>query len=57
MAKVFLTVILWAVLMFLYGFLSLVVRKINAKVYEWKLMIPSLAVMFIYTMICRVGFG
>ena len=27
------------------------------RVYEWKLIIPSIAVMFIYTIICRVGFG
>lgn len=57
MAKVFLTVILWALLMFLYGFLTLLVRKINHRVYECRLVVPSLVVMGLYTIICRVGFG
>ncbi len=43
--------------MFLYGFLTIVVRKFNAWVYEWKLIIPSVAVMLAYTVVCRVGFG
>jgi hypothetical protein len=43
--------------MFLYGYLTLNVRKVNVRVYEWKLIIPSLAVMLAYTVICRVGFG
>jgi hypothetical protein len=55
--NVFLTVILWSVLMFLFGFLTLSVRKINMRVYEWKLIIPAVAVMLAYTVICRVGFG
>lgn len=51
------TVILWAILMLVYGYLTLVVRKINIHVYDWKLIIPSFAVMLAYTVICRVGFG
>lgn len=43
--------------MFLYGYLTLAVRKVNARVYEWKLILPTLAVMLAYTVICRVGFG
>ena len=57
MLKVFLTVILWAVLMFVYSFLSFLTKRIGSRVYEWKIIIPTCAVMLIYTIICRVGFG
>jgi len=43
--------------MFVYGYFSLVSRKLNSRIYEWKVIIPSFAIMFIYTLICRVGFG
>lgn len=43
--------------MLVYGYLTLVMRKINMRVYEWKFIIPSFAVMLVYTIICRVGFG
>ncbi len=49
--------ILWAVLMLVYGYISLVIRKINAQVYDWKVILPSVAIMLLYTVICRVGFG
>ena len=55
--NVFLTVILWAILMFLYGYMSLSVRKFNSSVYEWKAIIPTMSIMLAYTVICRVGFG
>ena len=56
-SKVFLTTILWAVLMFLYGYLSIGVKKVNLRVYEWKFIIPFVSIMVVYTIICRVGFG
>lgn len=55
--RVFLTVILWAVLMLLYGYLTLFTKKFNTRVYEWKMIIPFVAIMVVYTIICRVGFG
>ena len=56
-SNVFLTTILWAVLMMLYGYLTLLTKKFNSRVYEWKMIIPLVAVMLIYTIVCRVGFG
>jgi hypothetical protein len=43
--------------MLVYGFISLVIRKINAQVYEWKVILPTVGIMLMYTIICRVGFG
>lgn len=55
--NVFLTVILWAILMFFYGYASMVWKKINIIIYEWIGIIPLVAVMLIFTVICRIGFG
>jgi hypothetical protein len=55
--NVFLTVILWTVLMMLYGYLTLFTKKFNTRVYEWKMIIPFIAVMVVYTVVCRIGFG
>jgi hypothetical protein len=55
--NVFLTVILWAILMFVYGYTTFLVKKVQPYVYEWVGIIPTLSIMFIYTLICRVGFG
>jgi hypothetical protein len=43
--------------MFLYAYLTLIVKKFNLKVFELKVVIPSILVMLAYTIICRVGFG
>ena len=43
--------------MFVYGFVSLFVNKINKYVFEWRVIIPTVIVMFVFTLICRVGFG
>jgi len=55
--NVFLTVILWAILMFFYGYASMVWKKINVIVFEWIGIIPLASVMVIFTLICRIGFG
>lgn len=55
--NVFLTVVLWAMLMFAFAFVSILVKKVNAKVFEWIGIIPTAAIMLIFTVICRVGFG
>lgn len=43
--------------MFLYGYLSLLLKKFHIRVYEWKVIIPFVSIMVLYTIICRVGFG
>lgn len=43
--------------MFVYGYLSLVSRKVNSHIYEWKVIIPTFCVMVAFTIITRVGFG
>lgn len=55
--NVFLTVVLWAIIMFVFAFLTLFVKRINFLMYEWAGIIPTVAVMLLFTVICRVGFG
>lgn len=55
--NVFLTVVLWAIAMFFYGFASMVWKKINNLIFEWVGIILLAAVMLIFTVICRIGFG
>ena len=55
--KVFMTTILWAILMFLYGYFSFFLKRLNTRLLEWKVIIPFVSIMVIYTLICRVGFG
>lgn len=55
--SVFLTTILWAFLMMVYGYLTLLTKKFNSRVYSWKMIIPFVVVMALYTLVCRVGFG
>ncbi len=43
--------------MFLYGYFTLTMKRFNSRVYEWKMIIPTVAIMVIFTIICRVGFG
>jgi hypothetical protein len=33
------------------------VKRVNFYIYEWVGIIPTLALMLIFTVICRVGFG
>lgn len=57
MARVFTTIVLWFIIMGLYGYLGLLVKKVTAKIYDIKVIIGVAAVMLIFTLICRVGFG
>ncbi len=54
---VFLTVVLWAIFMFVFGFLTLFVKRINFLMYEWAGIVPTVLLMLVFTVICRVGFG
>lgn len=40
-----------------FGFLSLIVKRINTRVNEWKVIIGFGVIMLVFTLICRVGFG
>lgn len=51
------TVILWSILMFLFIFLGLFNKKVYARMFEYKFLVPVVLVMLVYTIICRVGFG
>ncbi len=55
--NVFLTVILWGIFMFFYGFGSMFWKKLSLNIYEWVGIVPTLCVMLVFTVICRVGFG
>ena len=56
-SQVFLTVVIWAMAMMFFGFTSFYIKRISSSIYEWKGIIPVVSVMFILTLICRVGFG
>lgn len=43
--------------MFLYIFLGLIHKKINARIMEYKFLIPAILIMLVYTIVCRIGFG
>jgi surface polysaccharide O-acyltransferase-like enzyme len=43
--------------MILYVFLSLLHKKINARIMEIKFIVAVCIVMFVYTLVCRIGFG
>lgn len=43
--------------MIFFGFISILVKKANIRVNEWKVIIGFSVVMFVFTLICRVGFG
>lgn len=55
--NVFLTVILWGILMFFFGFASIFWKKFSNNIYEWIAIGPTLGVMGLFTLICRIGFG
>ncbi len=55
--NVFLTVILWGLLMFFYAFASMFWKKVSSQIYEWPGIAVTLSVMVLFTVICRVGFG
>lgn len=57
MANVFTTIVLWSLLMFAYGILGLVVKKIFNRIYDIKVIIPVAVIMGVFTIVCRVGFG
>ena len=43
--------------MYIFILVSLFAKKVNSRVFEWKLIIPTFVVMIVFTVICRVGFG
>lgn len=57
MLNVFLTTVLWAIAMLVFGFTSFYVKKVVTNIYEWISIVPSIGFMLIMTLICRIGFG
>lgn len=55
--KVFLTVVLWAILMFGFGFMTFYYRKVSNNMFQWIGIVPTVAVMLVFTLVCRAGFG
>ena len=43
--------------MFIYSFATLLIRRINNRVYEWKFIIPTVVLMVLFILLYRIGIG
>lgn len=57
MSRVFTTVVLWSILMIGFGIASILVKRVFVKVYDVRVIVGFWAIMGLYTVVCRIGFG
>lgn len=43
--------------MFTFIFLFIFHKKLNKRLTDYKVLIPAIIVMIVYTIVCRIGFG